>query len=86
MDSETVVKKDPEMSAERLEISNAVERADKKGGIPGYRRERKLTRGEDKLRNLYVSLGVCYATADELFRAGLDSIGELVKMETSEQV
>ena len=31
-------------------------------------------------------MGVCYATADELFRAGLDSVGELVKMETSKQV
>ena len=86
VDTEAVVEKDPEKAAERLAISHAVHRAKRKGGIPGYCRERKLNDDKDKLRNLYVSLGVCYATADELFRGGLDSVGELTKMETSKQV
>ena len=65
-----------------MEISHTVERADIMGGTPGYRRERKLTSRENKLRDLYVSFNVCDATADELFRVGLDSVDELVKMET----
>ena len=86
VDSEIVAKKGPEKAVERLEISHAVKRVKRKGGIPGYCRERKVTGGEDKLRNLNVSLVVYYATADVLFWAGLDLVGELVKMETSKQV
>ena len=39
--SETLVERDPEMVVERLEISHVVERAERKGGIPGYQRERE---------------------------------------------
>ena len=75
VDSEAVVEKDPEKAAEHLAISHAVNQAKRKGDIPGYRREKKLNDDEDKLRNLYVSKGVCYATADKLLWAGLDSVG-----------
>ena len=85
-DTKAVVVSDPEKAAERLAISSAVGRAEKKDGIPGYRRERGLSRNEEKLRDLYVSLGVYEATANKLFWAGLDSVGELTKMETSKQV
>uniref|UniRef100_A0A7S4AFZ9 Uncharacterized protein n=2 Tax=Pseudo-nitzschia australis TaxID=44445 RepID=A0A7S4AFZ9_9STRA len=67
-------------------IVNAVSRAQATGGIPGYDNERALSDEEVGLRDLYVDLGVCEDTANEMFCCGWDTIENLVDMKSKDTI
>uniref|UniRef100_A0A7S4EL70 Uncharacterized protein n=1 Tax=Pseudo-nitzschia australis TaxID=44445 RepID=A0A7S4EL70_9STRA len=74
----------PEHRPSRESIDLSVSRAAATGGIPGYFGERALLQQEQDLKNVFKSLGINSASADELFRNQISSISKLIRMKEKE--
>ena len=74
----------PTRGPSRESINLSVTRAVATGGIPGYFGERALLPQEQDLKNVFISLGINSASADELFRNQISSISKLIRMKDKE--